>query len=277
MNIDDLIKKVEQKESDLVELRERWNRRAAGFPALPDEKQENSFAFLEQFMTLKDIQMLDVGCGSGRYLLLALEAGVKKVVGVELADKMLEKAEQTLTAASWTPADYELVRSPWEEINLTERGWAKQFDLVMALKTPALNSVANIKKMLTASRHAFFFSNHLQRIEPLFQTLYAKVHGYEKAFGNEHAHVLAELLEAWGYKVETHTFEISEVRDEPISDLLIRYGDWIFRDFPTAEEKDWLRKELLELSTDGETVRHTATTTEAFSFIDVRGLDPASL
>ena len=277
MNIDELIKKVEQKESDLVELRERWNRRAAGFPALPDEKQENSFAFLEQFMTLKDIQLLDVGCGSGRYLLLALEAGVKKVVGVEIADKMLEKAEQTLTEASWTTADYELVRSSWEEIDLKERDWVRKFDLVMALKTPALNSVANIKKMLTASRHAFFFSNHLQRIEPLFQTLYAKVHGYEKAFGNEHAHVLAELLEAWGYKVETHTFEISEVRDEPIADLLIRYGDWIFRDFPTAEEKDWLRKELLELSADGETVRHTATTTEAYSFVDVRGLDPTSL
>ena len=79
MNIDDLIKQVEQKQNDLVELRERWNRRAAGFPALPDEKQENSFAFLQEFMSLQDIQMLDVGCGSGRYLLLALEAGVKKV------------------------------------------------------------------------------------------------------------------------------------------------------------------------------------------------------
>ena len=32
-------------------MRERWNRRAAGFPALPDEKQENSFAFLEQFFS----------------------------------------------------------------------------------------------------------------------------------------------------------------------------------------------------------------------------------
>ena len=31
MNIDELIKKVEDKESDLEELRERWNRRAAGF------------------------------------------------------------------------------------------------------------------------------------------------------------------------------------------------------------------------------------------------------
>lgn len=277
MNIDELIKKVEQKESDLVELRERWNRRAAGFPALPDEKQENSFAFLEQFMTLKDIQMLDVGCGSGRYLLLALEAGVKKAVGVEIAEKMLQKAEQTLTAASWQPANYELIRSSWEEIDLTERGWVRQFDLVMALKTPALNSVANVEKMLAASRHAFFFANHLQRIEPLFQQLYAKVHGYEKAFGNEHAHLLAELLEAWGYKPATHIFEISEVRDEPIGDLLIRYGDWIFKDFPTTEEKDWLSKELLELSSDGETIRHTATTTEALTFVDVRGVDPASL
>ncbi len=277
MNIDELIKKVEQKESDLVELRERWNRRAAGFPALPDEKQENSFAFLEQFMTLKDIQLLDVGCGSGRYLLLALEAGVKKVVGVEIADKMLQKAEQTLTASSWKPANYELVRSSWEEIDLAERAWVRQFDLVMALKTPALNSVTNVKKMLAASRHAFFFSNHLQRREPLFQELYAKVHGYEKAFGNEPAHLLTELLQAWGYKPATHIFEISEVRDEPIADLLIRYGDWIFKDFPTAAEKDWLRQELVELSADGETVRHTAATTEALTFVDVRGIDPASL
>src|SRR5690554_2575903 len=140
MNIDELKKKVEEKESDLAELRERWDRRAAGFPALPDEKQINSFSYLDQFMTLEDAHMLDVGCGSGRYLLLALEAGAEKVVGVEIADKMLEKAEQSLTTASWPQNKYELVRSSWEEIDLAERGWIKQFDLVMALKTPALNS-----------------------------------------------------------------------------------------------------------------------------------------
>ncbi|MDD2427548.1 MAG: class I SAM-dependent methyltransferase [Eubacteriales bacterium] len=270
MNIDDLIKKVEAKESDLDELRERWNRRAAGFPALPDEKQINCFAFLEQFMSLENIRLLDVGCGTGRYLLLALETGAEKVVGVEIADKMLEKAEKTLNEAGWTTQSYDLVRSSWEEIDLEDRGWVKQFDLVMALKTPALNSVANVRKMLAASRRAFFFSNHLQRIEPLFQELYAKVHGFEKAFGNEHAHVLAELLEAWGYKPITHTFEICDTRAEPIADLLIRYGDWIFQDFPKAEEKEWLRQELLKLSHDGETVNHTATTTEAFTFVDVR-------
>lgn len=273
MNIDDLIKKIEEKESDLDELRERWNRRAAGFPALPEEKQINSFAFVEQFMSLENIRLLDVGCGSGRYLLLALEAGVEKAVGVEIADKMLEKAENSLKAASWPSENYELVRSSWEEIDLKKRGWVRQFDLVMALKTPALNSVANIRKMLTASRRAFFFSNHLQRIEPLFQNLYAKVHGYEKAFGNEHAHVLAELLEAWGYKPMTHTFEISDVRSEPIADLLIRYGDWIFTDFPNNDEKEWLRQELIKLSLDGETVNHTATTTEALTFVDVREAD----
>lgn len=277
MNIDELKKKVEEKESDLVELRERWNRRAAGFPALPEEKQINSFSYLDQFMTLQDAHMLDVGCGSGRYLLLALEAGAEKVVGVEIADKMLEKAEQSLTAASWPQNKYELVRSSWEEIDLAERGWIKQFDLVMALKTPALNSVANVKKMLTASRAGFFFSNHLQRIEPLFQKLYAKVHGYEKAFGNEHAHVLAELLEAWGYEPQTHIFEIVDIRDEPIADLLIRYGDWIFKDFPSEEEREWLRQELLQLSLDGVTVNHSATTTEALTYVDVRAVDVESL
>lgn len=277
MNIDELIKKVEEKESDLAELRERWNRRAAGFPALPDEKQVNSFSYLEQYMTLQDAHILDVGCGSGRYLLLALEAGAEKVVGVEIADKMLEKAEQSLTAASWPKDKYELVRSSWEEIDLAERGWSKQFDLVMALKTPALNSVANVKKLLTASRRGFFFSNHLQRIEPLFQKLYAKVHGYEKAFGNEHAHVLAELLEAWGFEPQTHTFEIVDVRDEPIADLLIRYGDWIFKDFPSEEEREWLRQELLQLSLDGVTVNHSATTTEALTYVDVRAVDVESL
>ncbi|NLC26865.1 MAG: class I SAM-dependent methyltransferase [Fastidiosipila sp.] len=273
MNIDDLIKKVEEKENNLEELRERWNRRAAGFPALPEEKQINSFAFVEQYMSLENISLLDVGCGSGRYLLLALESGVEKVVGVEIADKMLEKAEQSLKDAGWTTRNYELVRSSWEEIDLEKRDWIRQFDLVMALKTPALNSVANVKKMLAASRHAFFFSNHLQRIEPLFQTLYAKVHGYEKAFGNEHAHVLSQLLEAWGYKPVTRTFEISDLRFEPITDLLIRYGDWIFTDFPTAEEKEWLRQQLVKLSEDGKTVKHTATTTEALTYVDVRDVD----
>jgi malonyl-CoA O-methyltransferase len=42
--------------------------------------------------------VLDVGCGSGRYMLHALRCGAARVTGVDLSSPMLKRAEEELTA-----------------------------------------------------------------------------------------------------------------------------------------------------------------------------------
>lgn len=51
---------------------------------------------------LKGKKLIDVGCGSGRYLLEAARRGASRVTGVDFADSMLELARRYLEAENFT-------------------------------------------------------------------------------------------------------------------------------------------------------------------------------
>jgi malonyl-CoA O-methyltransferase len=59
--------------------------------------------------TLRGEAVLDVGCGSGRYMLHALRRGAARVIGVDLSPQMLARAGTEL-AALRTAADIDLVQ-----------------------------------------------------------------------------------------------------------------------------------------------------------------------
>jgi malonyl-CoA O-methyltransferase len=45
--------------------------------------------------------VLDVGCGSGRYMLHALQRGAARVIGVDLSPQMLAHASAAQAACQW--------------------------------------------------------------------------------------------------------------------------------------------------------------------------------
>ena len=53
---------------------------------------ERAALTLAELSELKDFSVLDVGCGSGRNTLLFVEAGARRVLGVDLAENMLAMA-----------------------------------------------------------------------------------------------------------------------------------------------------------------------------------------
>ena len=70
--------------------------------------------------------VLDVGCGSGRYLSALAAGGVKRLVGIDVSDAMIELARCETEGLSG--ADVELVRSdflPWKT--------KETFDLIVAM------------------------------------------------------------------------------------------------------------------------------------------------
>lgn len=70
--------------------------------------------------------VLDVGCGSGRYLAALASAGVTRLVGIDVSDAMIELARKE--TAGLGGADVALVRSdfmPWQT--------KETFDLVIAM------------------------------------------------------------------------------------------------------------------------------------------------
>jgi 2-polyprenyl-3-methyl-5-hydroxy-6-metoxy-1,4-benzoquinol methylase len=49
---------------------------------------------LEELRELRDFTVLDVGCGSGRNCVLFVQAGARRVVGIDLAEKMVKLASE---------------------------------------------------------------------------------------------------------------------------------------------------------------------------------------
>lgn len=96
-----------QRDSDRVER--YFERTAAEFDALYEEGRglrywwnrllrralfERVRLTLEELRELRDFTVLDVGCGSGRNCMLFLEAGARRVVGIDVSKKMVELSSE---------------------------------------------------------------------------------------------------------------------------------------------------------------------------------------
>lgn len=101
--------------------------------------------------------VLDVGCGSGRYLAALSQLGIRRLVGIDLSANMLELAKAQVCD---TGAEVELIAGDLADWSTDER-----FDLVIAmgLFDYAGDPLAFLKKMRTLCRHsaiASFPSRH---------------------------------------------------------------------------------------------------------------------
>ena len=84
-----------QKEQDIEKAREMWNGRAEKFDrntTKEPSKEWDSFEFLKKKgLDFKDMSVLDVGCGAGRFLIrFAPEA--KEVIGIDISPEMIKRA-----------------------------------------------------------------------------------------------------------------------------------------------------------------------------------------
>ncbi len=97
--------------------------------------------------------VLDVGCGSGRYLAALGATGVKRMVGVDVSDAMIELARKETEGLNST--DVELIRTdfmPWQT--------KETFDLVigMGLYDYVVNPLTMLKRMRGLSNDAVIVS-----------------------------------------------------------------------------------------------------------------------
>lgn len=124
------------------------------------DKELPALDFLLQYMDLKGKKILDVGFGSGKYLVPFKRAGAE-VYGVELSGKMVENAREFIQEEE--PGEYHLYKGPWEEVDLKERGWENYFDLVFVSKSPVMNGTKNLEKIIKASKGKVFLITHITR------------------------------------------------------------------------------------------------------------------
>jgi SAM-dependent methyltransferase len=167
-----------------------FERRAGVFDRLYSEKDQNWFMrqlnrrfrsdiVRRYLMTLRYAEaigarcVLDVGCGSGRYLTALAELGVERLVGIDLSAAMLELARKQL--ATVPSVDIELVCADFMRWSTEER-----FDLVVAMgffdyQSEPASVLAKMRALASDSVMASFPSRHWFRT-PFRQVRYRFKH-----------------------------------------------------------------------------------------------------
>ena len=145
---------------------------------------QHDFAILRQIFTTYGVQaVIDVGCGSGRLFDLYQQQGIRDVVGVDIAEKALQLANQR---HPWVPTQQRKV----EELQFE----AQRFDLAICNRVlqhipPAAISGA-IAKLSTIAR--LVYVNELTQSDQLNEEFFMFRHDYGQRF----AEVGLRLLES---------------------------------------------------------------------------------
>jgi len=116
---------------------------------------------------LRGLKIVDLGCGAGWFCRWAREQGAAQILGIDISQKMLERAEANTADSAIT-----YIRADLEQLDLPQAG----FDL-------AYSSLA---------------LHYIEKLEPLFLTLYrALVPGASFVFSIEHPIYMAPTRPGW--------------------------------------------------------------------------------
>ena len=256
---------------------EFWDRRAAAFnDNKKDAASGNMRARFVQWIAgripLKSVEsILDIGCGTGHHV-LALGAVVGpgcRVEGCDIAQKMIEFARENARAFPMEKATFRVL--DWSMADVRALGWEKAFDLVLAIRTPALGCKADLDRMMATSRNYCAViteaSKHSTVRERLVPLLYPDTATSQEVAGSSNIatdlstlpdrasqplYCLVNILWLMGYYPEISYMDYSWQADWSLEDALMLQQAFFERKKALAsEQKKLLAKALRDMAVDG--------------------------
>lgn len=134
-----------------------WDSMAGQFSEykLPEKDDLLMKIVCEENMISSQSKVLDIGCGAGRHA-AAIASLVSSVTAVDLSPKMIEYGKKNISNLGIN--NVELVCEDWSKLNIKEKGFEKEFDLVYAHMTPAINDALTFEKMICCTKkHGILF------------------------------------------------------------------------------------------------------------------------
>ena len=171
MNIDEIRLKWGVNNIDKKANINLWNEKANYFGnyTIPTFEEDNFLKILKDENLLnKEYKVLDVGCGGGKYS-LALSKECKEVYGTDLSPKMIEFANKNKEKFNMKNVTFSC--DNWHEIDLKKNNFYKNFDLVFACMTPAINSAFNFEKLMNASKKYCVLRCNLKRRDIIYDKI----------------------------------------------------------------------------------------------------------
>lgn len=150
----------------------KWDKVAGFFNDLriPDWNEDLFLKTIEKLPVWGgDSQILDLGCGAGRYSIAVAEK-CGHVTGSDISPCMIEFAK--VKAKDHNKDNISFVTECWRDIDIKKNGYEKKFDLVFGHMTPALESTEDIEKATDASKGYCALATFAKRRTPVMQKLF---------------------------------------------------------------------------------------------------------
>ncbi|MFA5905143.1 MAG: methyltransferase domain-containing protein [Desulfobacula sp.] len=159
---------------------EYWNKVASSYDRDKEETKSRRLSktldlFKRKNMLSKGMEVLDIGCGTGR-LAMALARYGAKVTALDFSTEMLEQFRQSITPD--IRDNITLLCEDWHTLDIEKKGWKKKFDLVVAFMSPGVASPESFYKMMDTSKNGCAIRGWAaKRNHPVLSVLWEKIMG----------------------------------------------------------------------------------------------------
>lgn len=171
MDINEIKLKWKLKNQDKEANINLWDEKAEHFGnyKILTMENDNFMKFLKNRNFIKnDFKVLDVGCGGGKYT-ISLSKECNHIYGVDLSPKMIYYANENKRKFNINNVSF--ICDDWHELNIKKSNLYKQFDLVFASMTPAIQSVSTLEKMNEASKKYCALRSNIKRNDSVYDKI----------------------------------------------------------------------------------------------------------
>lgn len=171
MDVNEIKLKWRMKDQDKEANINLWNEKADYFGKYTISTMENDkFVKLlkDEGLINADFKVLDVGCGGGKYT-LALSKECSYIYGIDLSPKMIEYANQNKN--KFNANNVSFICDDWHELDIKKSNLYKNFDLVFASMTPAIQSASTFEKINEASKKYCVLRSNIKRKDLVYDKL----------------------------------------------------------------------------------------------------------
>jgi len=133
---------------------EYWDKAAATYnrnkKEVNNRRLEKTMRFFKRSgLLFEGMKVLEIGCGTGMVAIELAKHGAQ-VTALDFSRGMLEKFEQDITPD--IEKNITILNEDWYKIDIEEKAWKKEFDLVIAFMSPGVASSESFFKMMSCSK-----------------------------------------------------------------------------------------------------------------------------
>lgn len=222
-----IFEKYIESENDRHQDKDFWDKKAEAFNrSYQQNETEDDFVFsaIENFRLLSSASsVLDIGCGIGRHA-QGFSRRAQSYHGIDISQEMIAHAKAN---KKHQQEDIFFSHGNWQELS-------KQYDFVFASMSPAVHSIATVKKFCALSKQYCAMSRFLTETDELSDAM--NIPYLHKPHNNaKYSYGLINILWHLGYHPQMITQTKEQVLRFSLAEVTKRYENFL-NNFPERQE-----------------------------------------